>query len=151
MRYLLDTNTVSDLYNEGQKDFHKLNKQLAVLADNDQIYISVLTLYELEYGLANAEDSQKEYFREQITKTQRDFQVLQLKTEGASLFGEIKKKIVEIRNLQRKAARKHTTDIMLATTAMLEACTLVSADNIYPQIYDLYPQFQYQNWVADNL
>ena len=54
MNYLLDSNTVSDLYNKASLQHGSVRNRLAALTDKDNVYVSVLTLYEMEYGYANA-------------------------------------------------------------------------------------------------
>jgi len=147
MKYLFDTNTVSDLFSEDSAEFDSINARLSSLKDEDQIFVSVLTVYELEYGYANALDSAKQIVRNKIDRMLTNFGVLDLHPEGAGLFGEIKKKVVESRNLKKDQAKKHTVDIMLVVTALLESCTLVSSDKIYPDIQRLYSDFKYQNWL----
>lgn len=57
MIYLLDSNTISDFYDKGSVNHPKILNKIAKLKDTDNVAISVLTLYELEYGLANAPDN----------------------------------------------------------------------------------------------
>ena len=48
MNYLLDSNTVSDLYNQTSPQHELVRKRLSILTDKDNVYVSVLTLYGLE-------------------------------------------------------------------------------------------------------
>ena len=59
MKYLLDSNTVSDFYDKFSTGYPKISQQLSALTDAESVYISILTLYELEYGHANAPDEKK--------------------------------------------------------------------------------------------
>jgi len=47
MNYLLDSNTVSELYDKFSAGYPKISQKLGYLTDDDQVYISILTLYEL--------------------------------------------------------------------------------------------------------
>ncbi len=48
MRYLLDTNVVSQLFDKSAKGHVPIRAKIASLEDDDEVAISVLTLYELE-------------------------------------------------------------------------------------------------------
>jgi len=54
--YIFDTNIVSIL---GRDDYtcNKLLDKISNLSNSDEIYISILTLYELTYGLKNCKNS----------------------------------------------------------------------------------------------
>ena len=76
MRYLLDSNTISELYDTGASHHPAILGHLGALTDRDQVCISVLSLYELEYGWANAPDEKKPAVRQVIADAQSDFEVL---------------------------------------------------------------------------
>ncbi|CAK8722983.1 hypothetical protein GKODMF_14560 [Candidatus Electrothrix gigas] len=59
MKYLLDSNTISELYDAEASHHSAILGHLGALTDRDQVCISVLSLYELEYGWANAPDEKK--------------------------------------------------------------------------------------------
>jgi len=46
MKYLLDSNTVSDIYNPSSGNHNCVIKKLLALEESDDIFISILTLYE---------------------------------------------------------------------------------------------------------
>ncbi|MDU9050070.1 MAG: hypothetical protein Q3M30_14585 [Candidatus Electrothrix sp. Rat3] len=52
MRYLLDSNTTSELYDTDASHHSSILGHLGALTDRDQVCISILSLYELEYGWA---------------------------------------------------------------------------------------------------
>ncbi|GEM_PF-1629416 len=98
-QYLLDSNTVSDLYNLSALAYAPICRRLASLKSDEKVYVSILTLYELEYGFAHAPDNKKAKVRQQINQAQQDFEILPLSREGAKLFGILKQTIKEARNL----------------------------------------------------
>ena len=59
MNYLLDSNIISDFYDKNSLNYPKILNKIANLKNTDKAAISILTLYELEYGLANAPDNKK--------------------------------------------------------------------------------------------
>lgn len=46
MKYLLDTNIVSDLFDEESPSYTQTQNKLRLLQDEDEVYVSVLTLYD---------------------------------------------------------------------------------------------------------
>ena len=54
MDYLLDSNIISDFYDKNSSHHHKIAQNLRVLSDEEQVFVSIITLYELEYGYSNA-------------------------------------------------------------------------------------------------
>lgn len=59
MKYLLDSNIVSDFYDNASPGQALIARKIAALADVDAVCISILTVYELEYGYANAPEDKK--------------------------------------------------------------------------------------------
>ncbi len=74
-KYLLDSDTVSDFYDKYSSGYPHIYLMLSSLQDEDRVFISILTLYELEYGYANASDEKKSILRQKITEAQQDFKV----------------------------------------------------------------------------
>jgi predicted nucleic acid-binding protein len=58
-KYLFDSDTVSDLYDQFSDNHFKILEKLSSLKGMDDVYISILSLYEFEYGYANAPDDKK--------------------------------------------------------------------------------------------
>ena len=54
MKYLLDSNVVSDIYNASSVNHPQVINKLLSLGEDDDIFISVITLYEFEYAFANS-------------------------------------------------------------------------------------------------
>ena len=61
MKYLLDSNIISDFYDPLSVGHPQIYYRLTQLTANDRVFVSILSLYELEYGFANG--MQKEYNR----------------------------------------------------------------------------------------
>lgn len=148
MNYLLDSNTLSDLYNPSALEHHKILQHLATLTNTDKVYFSILTLYEFEYGFANAPDNKKTRIRQKIIQVQKDFEVLSLTSQGAALFGLLKKSIKDFRNLNQENLKKHNIDLMMISTAITENCTLVSADKIFTDIQSVFVDLSTEDWTV---
>jgi hypothetical protein len=76
MNYLLNSNTLSDLFNPSALEHHKILQHLATLTNTDKASFSILKLYEFEYGFANAPDNKKTRIRQKIIQVQKDFKNL---------------------------------------------------------------------------
>lgn len=110
------------------------------------MHVSVLTLYELGYGLANAPEDKKAKVREQLEKIPQDFSLLPLSSEGAELFGILKKSLQTNRGLNSKQMRRHNIDLMLAASAIVSNGVLVSADQGFVELKDLHTHFRREDW-----
>jgi predicted nucleic acid-binding protein len=146
--YLLDSNTVSDFYDKFSSGHPQIANQLLSLQSDDSVYMSILTLYELEYGFANAPEEKKAVVRQKLTDAQKDFEILPLSKSGATLFGVLQKQLKETRKLSKENLKKHSVDIMIATTAITNHCILVSADAIYMELQQFKMGLQLENWLS---
>lgn len=146
MKYLLDSNIISDFYDKDSLSHLKILRKIASLQNNDHLCISVLVLYELEYGLANAPEAKKAVIQQKIIEVQSYFDCLPLTAEAAKLFGGLKKAIKEHRQLKKEAVKKYNIDIMIAASAITEDAVLVSADLIYPEIIKINQLLKLENW-----
>ena len=130
MKYLLDSETVSSFYNEADEHYEDINSKIMSLSDDDEVYISVLTLYELEYGRANAPDDKVSKLRDRTQLAQSDFIILTVPLMGAELYGDLKKGLRDHWGLQgedeakQKNMKKHNIDLMLASTAIAQNAIL---------------------------
>jgi predicted nucleic acid-binding protein len=146
MSYLLDTNTVSDFYETQSPAHPHIARRLTEIVRSAPAFVSVLTLYELEFGYANAPAELKPTIRKRIEYVQTDFTILALSPRAAWTFGIMKKKLRDTRKLTEKGSRYHNIDLMIAATAVAESCILVSSDSIYRDLQSLEPAFHYEVW-----
>ncbi len=146
-KYLLDTNTVSSLYSPDDPLGENIRSALKESVEvDDEIYVSILTIYELEYGYSNADDSQKPLLKKKISDISSDFEILSLSKKGASIFGELKSAFKSLRNLSKRSILRHNLDLMLAGTAITENCILVSADALYSDLMSLNSDLLIDDW-----
>lgn len=148
MKYLLDSDAVSILYDDTRKAHHEaIHRKIAQLGDEDILNTSVLVLYELEYSFFNAPPDKRIRIRNTIDSLVRDFDaVLPVEQIVAPVFGDLKALLRKEKNLSRKQMRKHNIDLMLASTAIKDSSVLVGADGIYSDIESLNPMFRFENW-----
>jgi len=148
MNYLLDSNTVSDLYNRTSSQHELVRKRLSTLTDKDNVYVSVLTLYEMEYGYANAPVEKKSAIRQQIQFLREDLEILPLNQEAASIFGTLKRAIQETRMLSSTNIKQHNVDMMIAANAIWLNYVVVSEDKLFTALAELESRLRVENWLV---
>lgn len=148
MRYLLDTNIVSKLFDKSVNGHLRVREKIASLKDEDEVAVSVLTLYELEYGLANAPDELREMVREKIDKVKSRFHIVPILIDGAARFGRLKKNLKDRRSLDSARIHLHNVDLILAATSLSGDWTLVSTDTIYSDITAIEPDLRVEDWLT---
>ncbi|WP_353573062.1 PIN domain-containing protein, partial [Candidatus Albibeggiatoa sp. nov. BB20] len=87
MNYLFDSNTLSDFYDRNSIGHQAVFDRLSRLPDSTRIFMSALSLYEFEYGYANASEVLRPTIRAKINEAQEDFEILSLSCNGATVFG----------------------------------------------------------------
>ncbi len=147
MKYLIDSDIVTDFYDKSAVNHPRIVGRLASLDDTDEVCISILTVYELEYGLANAPADKRDAIGTKIAEAQKDFEVLPLSSSGARKFGALKKELKDRRSLTQKGVKKHNIDLIVAATALAEGCRLVSGDTIYQEFRASHPDLTLDDWI----
>ncbi|HEV7503288.1 MAG TPA: type II toxin-antitoxin system VapC family toxin [Thermoanaerobaculia bacterium] len=146
MRYLLDSDILSDLYEQTSPDHQVVFRRFETLEEDDDLAVSILALYELEYGYANSFEGRKPSLRRRIENVRSRFTIYGLSDDSARMFGQIKKALVELRGLSKKASRYHNIDLMVAATAVTKSCILVGADSLFRDLQRFEPGLIVQNW-----
>src|SRR5436305_9481848 len=59
-----------------------------------------------------------------------------------------RKKLRDSRKLTERGSRYHNVDLMIAATAIIESCVLVSSDSIYRDLGHFEPDFRHEAWSA---
>ncbi len=147
MRYLLDSDIVTDLYDKSAVNHPRIISRLAALDDADEVCISILTVYEFEYGLANAPADKRDVIGKKVVEAQKDFEALPLSSAGAKFFGALKKALRDRRALTPEGIKKHNIDLIIAATALAEGCRLVSGDAVYKEFRTSHPDLTLDDWV----
>ena len=106
MKCLLDSNVVSDIYNASSVNHHQVINKLLSLGEDDDIFISVLTLYEFEYAFANSPDNKKLTIKKTIAQIKQGFTILPLSVHGSEAFGELKKRFKELQSINNENIKK---------------------------------------------
>ena len=147
VKYILDTNTITHAI-ETRSPFHVLvNSHLSLMKADAELYISILSLYEIEYGIALAT---REEVKQILTSLKflalEYFPVLPLPEEGARIFGGLKAAYFNNSGISKEALKRHNLDFMLASIAIAEEAVLVSSDVIFETVKTLHEYFMLENW-----
>ncbi len=149
MKYLLDTNILSYLEEQASPFHAKTKARLARLADNDEVFLSLLTLYELRYSVSVSAPEKARRLEALVRSYREQFPVLPLTEQGADIFGAIKAKYRRERpGINQKALDQHNIDFILASSAIAEDAVLVSNDKIFLAIRDIEPALRLENWAV---
>ena len=149
-KYLLDTNAVSSLTQEHANYYDKISTKAASL--EGELYISILSIYEMEYGAFHADDpdiAHKARLAIQLIKDEDEITILPLTEAGAEIFGEIKEQYRKEKGIGKKALQKHNVDLVLAATAIEVEATYVSHDNkdrIFEILQNIRDDFDWEDW-----
>lgn len=145
--YLLDTNIITYLQDQNS-EFHPLVKaRLSCLHDDDVVYVSALSFYEIEYGIAISDkEDTKRLFTMMKQAIQRDFPILPFTEKGSEIFGHLKAEYMKQTGISKKAVKRHDIDFMLASSAIVERAILISNDGIFEQLRGIRPDFRPENW-----
>lgn len=147
-KYLLDTNIVSYLHSTDTKYHINVTNRLSTLIDSDKVYISILSLYELEFGISTAKTEKTRSILKNIKEMIcHHFLILPLSKKGAHAFGELKRAYSQATGINKKIAKRNDVDFMLAGTAIIEQAVIVSNDSIFESLSAIYPDLKFENWV----
>jgi predicted nucleic acid-binding protein len=123
------------------------------LQDEDELFISVLSLYELYYAVALRKRGGREQLAAQtrlvIKEIRKRFTLLPLTGKEASVFGEIKAQYKERskeKEEKQETIKKNDIDFILASTAIEYGLIIVSNDSIFQKIKELFPKLRVENW-----
>jgi predicted nucleic acid-binding protein len=92
-KFLLDTNTVSALGQKYAEHHTTIALKASALDESDDVYISIVSLYEMEYGARHAKNSRTaQEMRSTIETVKKSFAILGLTTDGAKIFAQLKER-----------------------------------------------------------
>ncbi|MCK4761510.1 MAG: type II toxin-antitoxin system VapC family toxin [Candidatus Aminicenantes bacterium] len=146
-RYILDADFLSALEDSDSPGYKKIFEKLSSLPDEDEVCMSIISIYEYYYGVFNAPDKRlaEELRRAKDTLVQL-FKILPLSLEGAERYGKIKAEYKKRTGTTRVGMRRHNVDIILAGTALEQDAVIVSQDKIFSRIQEFEQRLQVENW-----
>ena len=146
-RYILDTNIISNLQTNtknGLKVFGKLKQ----LKSDDEVYVSVVVLYELVYGLSNITDiDEKTAVEKGIGFIKEYLSIVPLDMKEVDVFAKLKTKYKESTGIHKNAIKRHNLDLLIASTAIALDAVIVSNDKIFEKLAAIEPALKYENWI----
>ncbi|MDY7094981.1 MAG: type II toxin-antitoxin system VapC family toxin [Acidobacteriota bacterium] len=144
--YLLDGNILTALEDRTRPYFQVVRQRLTALDAADRVAISVVSAYEYQHGIAKAQGDLQDALRRTWTTFLEVFEILPLSLNGAQLYGELRARYEREVGASAKAVSRHTSDFLLAATALETAAILVSGDHLFTTLRKLEPQLQVENW-----
>ena len=146
-KYIFDTNVTSVLGRNQQVSYDLLEK-LSNLPDEDIISVSVLTLYESNYGLRNSNnEEQKQEIINNMNFIQKYFDVISLDLKEMEIYADLKVAYKNHTGITKKDAKKNDIDLLIASSAIAENTILVSNDKIFETLSKVEPNLKYENWL----
>ena len=148
--YLLDTNIISYLTDPNSPYRQSVKENLLALTHNDSISVSIITLYELSYGLHSYKSTQEsiEIFKQGIHFIETYLEVLPLDIQEIDIFGKLKARYKEATGIKNKANKKNDLDFLIVATAINHNATLISNDMIFDKLFEIEPRIKYENWIG---
>jgi len=145
--YILDTNIISELGSE--KEGGTISNKLSALRDSDNVSVSILTLYEENYGLKNTSDSaRRARFQKNLDFVQEFFYIIPLDRKEMEIYADLKIAYKHHTGISKKDAKKHDMDLLIASTAIALDATLVSNDRIFETLSVIDSRLKYENWLV---
>lgn len=146
MKYILDSDTITYLYDTKFSQYQAVRNKFEQLKNYDVVQVSFITLFELEYSLYNAPDDKKEGINRRINYIEKTFEVIPIQKNQSSIYGKIKADLKRSTGNSTKGMRKYNIDLIVASTAISESSILVANDEIYKKLAEIDSRFQYENW-----
>jgi len=146
--YLLDTNIISYLTDSNSPHKDKIKNKLLSLSEDDIVSVSIITLYELSYGLSTLTDTKnKAIFESRIEFIKEYLDIYPLNINEIDIFGMLKAQYKKSTGIAKTAIKKNDLDFLIVATAINDNAVLVSNDAIFNKIIELEPNIKHENWV----
>ncbi|NEW59666.1 type II toxin-antitoxin system VapC family toxin [Sulfurovum sp. bin170] len=149
-KYILDTDIVSYLWDKKSAHHHKVVEHLNYLNDDDIVGISVISIYELTYGMDSFKNEElKAIFKNalEFLQNDQDTNIFSLDANGATFFSQLKLQYKKATGITAKDAKKNDLDLVIASISMGQEAILISNDGIFKRLAELEPKFKYENWL----
>jgi predicted nucleic acid-binding protein len=145
--YILDSDFLGALEDSDSPEYKKIIKKLSSLTEEDEVCVSIISIYEYSYGIFNAPDEELSRQLQTAKNTILElFKVLPLTQKGAELYGKIKSEYKRQTGTSRKDMRRHNIDIILASTALEHNAVIVSKDKIFSRIKKFEQALKIESW-----
>lgn len=145
-KYIIDTNIISYLADDLSPFHTAIVKKISQIDDYDRICLSILTIYELQHGIASMSHEMAVKFSETKKLMIKHFDILPLSEKGAEIFGMLKAEYIRQTGILKDAVKRHDIDLMVASSAMAENAVLVSNDRIFSRLKKMRSDFLLEDW-----
>jgi predicted nucleic acid-binding protein len=116
-RYLLDSDTLSYLQQQDSPFYTSACNRMSWLDDDDEVIVSILSLYEISYGISWGPKEDRDYLMQSIASIEKRFAVANLCLTGAEIFGELKSVYRKHTGIPSKTLKRDYIDILIASVA----------------------------------
>ena len=155
--YLLDTNTISYLF-DVQSSLHRdIRSRFEELGEDDVTYLPILAVCEYFYGIENSKSTERrESLRLSVHLMLEELPVASISLNAAQIYGRLKKdyaarlgRMLQSSNAVRKAVQRQNVDLLIIASALAEETVLVSSDGAFPAIREaICPELRLENWLT---
>lgn len=148
--YILDTDIISYLWDDKSPYHARVVERLSSLSDSDVVGISVISIYELTYGMDSFKDEELQaIFKNALESIQndKDSNIFSLEHNGAKFFSHLKTVYKNSTGITAKDAKKNDLDLMIASIAMSRDAILISNDRIFEKLMEIEPILKHENWL----
>jgi len=151
-KFLLDTCSLSALKQPSANHHIQYVSKLSSLDDSDELYVSMISIYEMEYGARHIRDKYPKLALEMkfaIQSIKEEFIILNLTDKGARIFADIKEQYQTKKGVGKKALIRHNADFMIVATAIEAGAILVTHDtkDQIPEIIKSFRNdFNWEDW-----
>jgi predicted nucleic acid-binding protein len=147
-RYLLDSDILSYLEQKDSPFSPSVRKHLSHLDDDDEVIVSLLSLYELQYGISWGSQEDRDCLLQSIASIEKRFPAVNLSRTGAAVFGKLKSAYRKYSGSSPLNLKRNDIDFLLASSAISEDATLVSNDKIFLAVKEIEPSLKLENWAV---
>ncbi|KHD05888.1 hypothetical protein PN36_13770 [Candidatus Thiomargarita nelsonii] len=145
--FLLDTDIVSYAGDNQSPYYPAVIQNLKKLSPTDKIYLSDLSVYEYKAGLYLLPDIEIARILTGFNQIMQYINILPLNPDkGGRIFGEIRSEYKKRTGISKKALKKHTVDMILASEAICNEMILVYNDTIHQKIAQMRSDFKIEKW-----
>lgn len=111
-QYILDTDIISFLWDENSPYHNNIVKHLEKLKDSDIVEMSIVSYYELKYGVQILPKELKRTFENALKSIENDpyFEIFSLNLSGADFFSYLKSTYKDKIGINLKSNKKNDLD-----------------------------------------
>lgn len=145
--YLLDSNTVSTISASDSYGYDYAIEKFQRCEETDLVCISILTMYEFQYAIANTPENTKRNLKESMSLFMNFFTPVPLSATGAMIFGDLRREFERYHGMKKRESQRHVVDLMIAATAIDCNAIVVSADRIFRTLTKIDYRLKHEDWI----